>query len=172
MRRIILVCLATFVMSLSLSAQSNKNEQALMQLEHGWAAAYLQHDTGTIERILADDFVGIDGRGVVTGKVQEIEEAKAPSAEAPLSTFIVLDDKITDMKVRVYGNMAIINGISVEKVRTNAKESIIRFRRTTVWVKRQGRWQCVSFHGSRILELAQTNTRPQSTLPFKNPKTE
>jgi ketosteroid isomerase-like protein len=146
-----LIVLPLFAAGQNKPKNSNKAENALMQLEHDWAAAYLRHDTITIERILADDYVGIDGRGVMTDKAQEIEEAKAPAAGAPLSDFVILDDMITDMKVRFYGNTALVNGISVEKVKIKEKESIIRFRRTTVWVKRQGRWQCVSFHGSRIL---------------------
>jgi ketosteroid isomerase-like protein len=165
MRRIILICVAIFIMCLSLSAQTNKDEQALMQLEHDWAAAYLKHDTETIARILADDYVGIDGRGIVTDKAGEIEDAKAPGADEPPSDFIILDDQITDMKVRLYGKVAVVNGISVEKVKIKDKESIVRFRRTTVWEKRKGRWQCVSFHGSRILEQPPQNMPPVDPIP-------
>ncbi|MFN2516773.1 MAG: DUF4440 domain-containing protein [Pyrinomonadaceae bacterium] len=56
------------------------------------------------------------------------------------------------MKVRIYGNVAVVNGRVIEKIKTKEKEAEIQYRRTTVWVKRHGRWQCVSFHGSRILE--------------------
>ncbi|HXD34746.1 MAG TPA: nuclear transport factor 2 family protein [Pyrinomonadaceae bacterium] len=130
----------------------NKVEQKLMQLEKDWSAAYLKHDTATIEQILADEFVGIDGRGVMTDKAQELEDASAPKPGEPEPAFMILDDTITDMKVRVYGSVSIVNGRSVEKVKIRGKEANIEYRRTTVWVKRQGRWQCVSFHGSRILE--------------------
>jgi hypothetical protein len=126
--------------------------QELMQMERDWSEAYLKHDTATIERILADDYVGTDGRGIMTTKADEIEEAKPLKPGDPLPPFAVLDESVTDMKVRIYGNVAVVNGRVIEKVRTPEKESEIQYRRTTVWVKRQGRWQCVSFHGSRILE--------------------
>ncbi len=127
-------------------------EQRLVQLERDWSAAFLRHDTATIDRILADDYVGTDGRGIITNKAQEIEEAKAPRPADPSPPFVILDETVTDLKVRIYGDVGVVNGRVIEKIKSRGKESEIQYRRTTVWVKRQGRWQCVSFHGSRILE--------------------
>ena len=56
------------------------------------------------------------------------------------------------MKVRAYGDAAVVTGLSTEKVLIKGKESTVRYRRTTVYIRRQGRWQCVSFHASRIVE--------------------
>ena len=123
-----------------------KLEQALMQMERDWSAAYLSHDTAVVARILADDYLGTDGRGVMTDKAQEIEDARAADANRK-----VLSEFIDDMKVRLYGDTAIVNGRTTEKLEINGKELIIQYRRTDVFVKRNGRWQCVSFHGSRIL---------------------
>lgn len=146
---VLLVCVTAKTQSAK-KASAAKVEQELMQMERDWSAAYLKHDAGTISRILADEYVGIDGRGIITNKAQEIEEADAPKPGAPVPPFVVLDESVTDMKVRVYGNVAVVNGRVVEKIRNKEREGEIQYRRTTVWVKRQGRWQCVSFHGSRI----------------------
>jgi hypothetical protein len=135
--------------------KDGKTEQQLMQLERDWSAAYLKHDTSTIDRLLAVEYVGVDGRGIVTNKAQEIEEAKPPKPGDPTPPFAVLDESVTDMTVRIYGHVAVVNGRVIDKIRTKEKEVEIQYRRTTVWVKRQARWQCVSFHGSRILELSQ-----------------
>src|SRR5262245_19337645 len=137
------------IFSVATLAQSTdkKTAQQLMRLEEQWAAAYLKHDTATIAKILADEYVGIDGRDIITNKTQEIEEAKGTAPGTSPSNFVVLDDTVTDMHVRVYGNMEIVNGRSIEKVRSKDKEATIQYRRTTVWVKRSGLWQCVSFHG-------------------------
>ena len=123
-----------------------------MQLEKDWSAAYLAHDTATIDRILGKDYVGIDGRGIITSKAQEIEEARAHGPSDPPPPFVVLDEAVTDLNVRIYGDAAIVNGRVLEKIRTKDKEGEIQYRRTTVWLRRRGQWQCVSFHGSRILE--------------------
>ena len=158
MKNIKMIVVLVFAVSLTAAQTTRKNsgeakvEQALMQMERDWSAAYLKHDTAVIERILADDYVGIDGRGVVTNKAQETEEAKAPAPGAPTPDRMVADESVSDMKVRVYGNAAIVTGITTEKVLFKGKESTVRYRRTTVYVNRQGNWKCVSFHGSRILE--------------------
>jgi ketosteroid isomerase-like protein len=121
---------------------------AITRLEHEWAAAFLAHDVKTIDRILADDFVGVDGRAMVSDKKSELEEAKSTEP----GDFVLLDDQISDISVRVYGTTAVANAISNEKARFKGKDIAPRYRRTTVWVKRDGRWQCVSFHASRIAE--------------------
>jgi ketosteroid isomerase-like protein len=152
MKQVILIGMLTFAISITALAQTTQPsgsagvEQELMQMERDWSAAYLSHDTAVVARILADDYLGTDGRGVMTDKAQEIEDARAADANRK-----VLSEFIDDMKVRLYGDTAIVNGRTTEKLEINGKELIIQYRRTDVFVKRNGRWQCVSFHGSRIL---------------------
>jgi ketosteroid isomerase-like protein len=129
-------------------AAAESATDAIAKLEHEWSAAYLRHDARTVERILADDFVGIDGRGVVSDKIEEIASAKATAA----GDFELLAETFTDLRVRIYGDFAIANAISNEKARFKGKDVSPRYRRTTVWVKRDGTWRCVSFHGSLIQE--------------------
>lgn len=159
MRRLSLIIALALALFASAAGQANKNskgsekaEQELMQLERDWSAAYLKRDAATVARILADEYVGIDGRGIITNKAQEIEEAEGPKPGAPAPPFVVLGESVTDMKVRLYGDVAVVNGRTIEKIRNKDGEKEIQYRRTTVWVNRGGRWQCVSFHGSRIME--------------------
>jgi uncharacterized protein (TIGR02246 family) len=118
------------------------------RLEREWSAAFLRHDTASIERILADDFVGVDGRGMVSHKRDELAEA----ASAETGRLRIVDETLSDVSVRVYGDTAIVNAINTESARLDGKPVAPRYRRTTVWIRRDGRWQCVSFHASRILE--------------------
>jgi ketosteroid isomerase-like protein len=131
--------------------RARKAELRVAQLERDWSAAFLRHDLATIDRILADDYVGTDGRGIITNKAQELEEARAPRPGDPSPPFVILEETVTDLKVRTYGDTAVANGRVIEKIKTKEGAAEIQYRRTTVWVNRRGRWQCVSFHGSRIL---------------------
>ena len=149
---VLIVCVVATSQTTTKAGTVSNVQQKLMQLERDWSAAYLKHDSAMVGRILADEYVGIDGRGIITSKAQEIEEAEAPKPGSPAPPFVVLDESVTDLKVRVYGTVAIVNGRVVEKISNKGSEAEIQYRRTTVWVKRQGRWQCVSFHGSRIIE--------------------
>lgn len=137
---------ATFV-SLSPTPQSPaRSSAAVVASERAWSEAFLRHDLPAISRLLGDDFVGIDGRGVVSDKAAELEEAKPPSPGA--TGPILLGEQLSDVRVRMYGDLAVLTATNTARF----SDSTIRYRRTTVWVWRGERWQCVSFHGSRILE--------------------
>ena len=122
-------------------------------LERAWSAAFLKHDTATIARILADDYVGIDGRGVVSDKSDEIDEAKRPATGAPPGGYIVLSEDLSDVRVRLYGDAAVLNATNTARIEDQGEKTTVRYRRTTVYVKRKGKRQCVTFHGSRIIDV-------------------
>lgn len=131
-------------------AAGASESEVLQQLERDWSAATVRHDPSVVERLLADDYVGIDGRGIIETKADEIEAATAPDPSAPAPLSRVLAEEMTDFTVRIYGDMAIVNGRTVQQVERAGVKGEVQFRRTTAWIKRSGRWQCVSFHGSRI----------------------
>ena len=142
------MCTAALLVSALLLAPPqapHSAESEVVQSERAWSEAFLRHDLPAISRLLADDFVGIDGRGVVSDKAAELEEAKplAPESTAPA----LLNEELSDVRVRIYGDVAILTAVNTARF----SDSTIRYRRTTVWVRRGDRWQCVSFHGSRIL---------------------
>src|SRR4051794_24341168 len=58
--------------------RSNPDESAIIQQELVWSKAFLAHDINKIAEILSDDFVGIDGRGMVSNKANELAEAAPP----------------------------------------------------------------------------------------------
>jgi ketosteroid isomerase-like protein len=123
-----------------------------MRMERDYSVAYLNHDTATIGRILADDYVGIDGRAVVSDKAEEIEEAKAPRPGTPIPDYLVTDETLGEMKVRAYGDAAVVTSLSTEQVRIRGNASTVQYRRTTVYIKRRERWRLVSFHATRLID--------------------
>ncbi len=132
------------------AARQDSVDQTLMQMERDYSTAYLNHDTAGVARMLADDYVGIDGRAVVSNKAEEVEEAKAPPSGSPPSDYLVTQETLNDLKVRVYGDAAVVTGLSTEKVLTKGTATTVRYRRTTVYIKRHSQWQCVSFHATRV----------------------
>jgi ketosteroid isomerase-like protein len=131
------------------SSSSSAAEQVAAS-ERAWSEAFLKHDLQAISQLLADDYVGIDGRGVVSDKAAELEEAKPPSPRTAAP--VLVSERLSDIRVRIYGDTAVLTAINTARFSSRQNESTVRYRRTTVWVRREGRWQCVSFHGSRILE--------------------
>ena len=124
--------------------------QEVASAERAWSEAFLRHDLAAISNLLADDFVGIDGRGVVSDKAAEVKEATVPLPE--FDGPVLVREDLSNILVRSYGATAVLTATNTAQFRNKGQSSTIRYRRTTVWVHQGGRWQCVSFHGSRILE--------------------
>jgi len=118
--------------------------------EKAWSDAVIHHDIAKVASILSDDFIGIDGRGFVTDKAAELKEAEPPAADS--STPQLLKEDLSGFTARIYGNTAILNLTNTAHFSSKGKETTIKYRRTTVWVRDSGSRRCVSFHGSRVLE--------------------
>jgi ketosteroid isomerase-like protein len=118
--------------------------------EKAWSDAVIHHDIAKVASLLADDFIGTDGRGFVTNKSAELKEAEPPAADATAPRLVRED--LSDFTARIYGNTAILNLTNTAHFSSKGKETTIKYRRTTVWVHDSGDWRCVSFHGSRVLE--------------------
>jgi ketosteroid isomerase-like protein len=129
------------------------DEEAKAQViaqEKAWSDAVIHHDLAKVASILADDFIGIDGRGFVTDKTAELKEAEPPTANATEPQLIKED--LSGFTARIYGNTAVLNLTNTAHFLSKGKKSTITYRRTTVWVRDADNWRCVSFHGSRVLE--------------------
>ena len=87
---------------------------------------------------------GTDEHGNVKNKAQEIAEIKAG---AHLSTSGVLDN----IKVRVYGDAAVVTGRRIMKGLFQGKEYRSPYLWTDIFIKREGRWQCVASHVSKAI---------------------
>lgn len=134
------------------SADETADRNAVMALEKAWSAAATKHDAAAVKGILADDFVGFDGRGFRSDKAAELIEAAPPAPGAPAPSLSLVSEELSDMEVRVFGTAAVLTALNTATFKTQSGETTIRYRRTTVWAKRKEKWQCVSFHASRLME--------------------
>ncbi|HET9157634.1 MAG TPA: nuclear transport factor 2 family protein [Myxococcaceae bacterium] len=137
--------------ALAAPKRSGEIDRTFAALEQAWSAAYLKHDLPAIERLLAEEFVGIDGRGVTSVRADELAEARPRAADAPPPSMEILSEEISDVQARVYGDTAVVTALNTATIRTQDGQSVVRYRRSTVWVRRAGRWQCVHFHASRVV---------------------
>jgi ketosteroid isomerase-like protein len=119
-------------------------EQALMQMERDWTEAQLKKDAARLDKILADDWVGQGPPGITT-KAQTLEELKSGDYKL---------DSITlgDMKVRVFGDTAVVTGSDDEKSSSKGKDTSGHYTWTDVFAKRRGRWQAVASQGTLIAQ--------------------
>ncbi len=133
--------------------QAGSDEQELIKLENDWLQAFFKNDGAFADWFLADDYLGTDEHGEVKNKAQKIAEIKAGTH---LSTSGVLDN----IKVRVYGDAAVVTGRQIMKGLFQGKEYRSPYLWTDVFIKRGGRWQCVASHRSRAIPPGKYRPRP------------
>jgi ketosteroid isomerase-like protein len=128
--------------------------QALIDLERAWSAAFFRHDVAAVGKILADDYVGVDGRGVVSNKADELAEVAAPEKGAPPPVFQILEESLSDFQVRFFDKVAVVNALNTVQAVFRGNPRTVRYRRTTVWQRDGSSWKCVAFHASEVLQPA------------------
>jgi ketosteroid isomerase-like protein len=147
-RYILPTCLMLLAASTAFSADArtgkNSAEQALIQLENDWSQADLDRDPAALNRILAEDWIGIDFEGRVQNKQQALQGIRSGSGSLESTV-------LRNMKVRVYGNTAVVTGTDTEKGEYHGKDSSGRYVWTDVFVRRNGRWRAVSSQSTKLL---------------------
>jgi ketosteroid isomerase-like protein len=109
-------------------------ERYILESERQWAESVATGDTSAIERILADDFIGVDPKGALYSKQQMITDTRS----APK---YFVSNRLNDVKVRFYGNTAIAQGSETWEKRSGDRG---RFVWTDTWLRRNGRWLIVA----------------------------
>ena len=123
--------------------ESRTAERELLKLEQEWTNADLRMDWATMDRILADDYVLTDCDGRVYTKDQ-CQAFYDPSEGKVLA--LVTDD----LKVRVFGDAAVVTLRAKIRETYQGQETSNTVRITNTWIKKAGRWRCVATHSSRI----------------------
>lgn len=122
------------------AAQSDSVEQTVLRLTQEWLDADEKHDRAALDKIIASDFSGIAPRGRTVYKRDIIPEAGTTEGRG-------LDITTQDVKVRVFGDTAIVTGRGVSK---NPRPERGELNFTVIFVKRADRWQLVGAHLSPI----------------------
>ena len=112
-------------------------EKQLMQMERDWGNAQIKKDYAAVDKILAADWQGIDYDGQIVDKATYMAHMR--SEQSTLQS-----EELSQMKVRVFGNTAIVTGRDTEKSTDRGKDSSGTYVWTDVFVLRNGRWQVVA----------------------------
>ena len=117
-------------------------EEELLELEKAFAEAIVKNDPEAIGRFVTDDWIIIDPDGGIVDRTRFFEVIKSGAL-----THEMMESE--DFRVRVYGDSAVVTGITHTKGRFMGEEFSTQERATDVFVKRDGRWQCVLTHLTR-----------------------
>lgn len=132
-----------FGLLLSCTNKAEKAEQELLYMNAKYDSALVQNNIQVLDSIYADDFIYTTPDGEVRDKQQELTLMKKGELKLDWG-------KSEDVRVKVYGNAAVVTGkfIATGTFRNNPIN--IHERYSSFWVKADDRWQMVAEQGNFI----------------------
>lgn len=118
-------------------------QDELLAIDASWNTLRLRSDVAGLDQLLADDWVLTHSDGKVQTKGDYLDELATRSR----SNQAIGNE---DVRLRRYGDAAVVTGTSVQSGVSNGQPWNGRFRFTRVWVERDGHWVMVASHSSRI----------------------
>lgn len=115
----------------------------LKQIESDWAAAAKARDADKVGEILADSWTGINWDGKTEDKAKALADLKVPGNS--LDSF-----EMGPLKVRIFGNTAIVNGSDTEKSTDKGKDTSGNYVWMDVFVKQNGKWKAVASESTKV----------------------
>jgi hypothetical protein len=116
-------------------------EAELRAAERAWLDAYDDHDVEAMRRIVGDEFQIVYQSGEVVDKAGTVAMLTPGQADDPATR-----QYTEDTTVRLYGDVAVLQGVYVSE----GPGIVRRSRYTDTWLWRDGRWQVVASHLTRI----------------------
>lgn len=126
----------TWNLDASVPASANAQKD-LARVREEYDRAWLRQDSGVLERLLADDYVQIDPEGKILSKGDVLANAKSGEVKFEFG-------KADDVKVRTYGNTAIMTGRWTEKSTAKGKKSEAVMQNVVVLFRDKGQWRVIS----------------------------
>jgi uncharacterized protein (TIGR02246 family) len=123
-------------------APDDRAKREVQSMEKEWREAWVRGDPAAVDRIHADDYLSINYLGQVSTKAQVMSDVRAGAFK-----YESMEHK--DVVMRVYGDVVIVNGRTINKGHRQERDVSGGFSYTRVYVKRDGRWQAVLSHYTR-----------------------
>ena len=135
------MCFVCFLPIVSAAQQNSADGEKVLSLEKKWTESYKHRDIGILSSLLAEDFVITIEDGSTFGKAGYISHSADSSVQVEVA-------ELSDLRVRMHGNTAVVTGAYHETGDSKGKHYEYRDRLTDVWTKINGKWQVIASHYS------------------------
>ncbi|MEO8803257.1 MAG: nuclear transport factor 2 family protein [Rudaea sp.] len=122
---------------------ASRDEHEVRRMDAEICQAFQDGDGATLSRDFDETFTLTNSRGEVTGKSRNIAEVN--QREPRYEVF-----RNRDQKVRLYGDAAIVTGVTVTKGLSEGKAFAADFQFTDTYVRREGHWFLAASHATRL----------------------
>jgi ketosteroid isomerase-like protein len=127
-----LAALLVLVGPVAAADTAGPDEPALRQMNDDYVRAFLSCDVARFRSLLADDFSGVLADGRVIDRAEFLREAAEPPDARDL--------RLHGVTIRVFGDSALVAALVTY---TRANGAGVSTRYSSVYARRQGRWQIV-----------------------------
>jgi ketosteroid isomerase-like protein len=120
-------------------ADANTEEQRVMQVTQDACVAFLEADLAAAEKLLAPEFTLVNSTAQVQSRAEVLAEIR--NRDPRYDEF-----RNHSMTAHVFGDAAIVQGITAVKGASGASQFAVEVRFTDTLIRRKGRWQLVVSH--------------------------
>jgi ketosteroid isomerase-like protein len=135
------ICFLCCLSMVSIAQQNSADGEKVLALEKKWTESYKHRDISILSSLLAEDFIITVEDGSTYGKAGYISHSADSSVHVDVA-------ELSELKVRLHGDTAIVTGAYHETGESKGKPYEYRDRLTDVWMKRDGKWQVIASHYS------------------------
>jgi ketosteroid isomerase-like protein len=137
-KMILMICALSLGTATDLNASSEEDAKTVAALDTKYQAAVKSNDAATMDQILADDFVLVNGRGKVSSKADLIESARKKEI-----TYERQDEEPGTQKVRVWGDTAVVTALLWIKAVQGGKPIDYKLWFSDTYVRTPAGWRYV-----------------------------
>jgi len=136
----LLACSAVFAAD---NQEDNQEQQRVMQATQDACVAFLKGDLATAEALLAPGFTLVNSSAVVQSREEVLAEIR--SGDPVYDEF-----RNHSMTARVFGDAAIVQGITTVKGKSGGQAFDVNVRFTDTLIREMGKWRLVVSHVTAI----------------------
>ncbi len=124
-----------------------EDERELVRLEQAYARALVEKDRAFLMRFYAPDWRGGNWMGFWS---------KSTMLKSVLDErYVVRSMAVRDLKVRLLGDVAIVQGVDEEVTSLDGKDTSGKWAFTDLFARRDGRWVAIASHTSEVKPTGQ-----------------
>ena len=124
-------------------SQINDDQARILNLENAWNRSVQTKDTAGLDMLLAPELVYVGIEGELMNKTEYMASVQS-QLEHPAR---VVSES---MKVHVFGEAAVVDGVYRENGTKKGKPYTLRARFIDTWIRRRDTWVCVASDGTTI----------------------
>lgn len=138
---LMLAIVGAWTPNIAIALDNNDSASKVLALEKKWNDVYKRADVTSMDDLLANDYIITVEDGTTFSKPGYIAHNGNSVVHVDIS-------EMSDLRVRMHGNIAVVTGAYYEKGTEAGKPYEYHDRLTDVWMKTKDRWQLIASHYS------------------------